>query len=61
MQDERPYHGGGQPGQPADAVALRRVLVAGGYVPLPLFGKAPPVYGKNGQEGPGRLAKSGRW
>jgi hypothetical protein len=28
MQDERPYHGSGQPGQPADVVALRRVLIA---------------------------------
>jgi Bifunctional DNA primase/polymerase, N-terminal len=46
--DERPYHAGGRPGQPADVVALRRALVAAGFTPLPLFGKAPPAYGKNG-------------
>src|SRR5262249_51233098 len=32
-----------------DATALRRALVAAGYVPLPLYGKTPPVYGKNNQ------------
>src|SRR5262245_3859810 len=34
-------------GQP-DAPALRRALVAAGFTPLPLFGKAPPAFGKNG-------------
>ena len=48
MQDERPYHAGGRLGQPSDVVALRRALVAAGFTPLPLFGKAPPSYGKNG-------------
>jgi hypothetical protein len=32
-----------------DAVhVLRCALVAAGFTPLPLFGKAPPAYGKNG-------------
>jgi RecA-family ATPase len=32
----------------ADKVlALRLALLRGGYLPIPLFGKAPPVYGKN--------------
>src|SRR5262245_12515311 len=28
-------------------IALRLQLVQAGYTPLPLFGKAPPAYGKN--------------
>jgi hypothetical protein len=28
---------------------IRLALIAGDYVPLPLFGKEPPVYGKNNQ------------
>jgi hypothetical protein len=28
-------------------LALRLALMRGGYLPIPLFGKAPPVYGKN--------------
>src|SRR5262245_38401322 len=47
QQKERPYHVTGQVGQP-DACALRRALVAAGFTPLPLFGKAPPAFGKNG-------------
>jgi hypothetical protein len=31
----------------ADVTALRLQLVRGGYTPLPLFGKTPPVFGKN--------------
>lgn len=31
----------------ADAIALRRALAAAGYVPIPLYGKVPPAYGKN--------------
>jgi bifunctional DNA primase/polymerase-like protein len=42
QDDERSYHAAGQIGQ------QRRALVAAGFTPLPLFGKAPPVYGKNG-------------
>ena len=34
---------------PDDVTALRLQLVAHGYVPIPLFGKEPPVYGKNNQ------------
>jgi Bifunctional DNA primase/polymerase, N-terminal len=30
-----------------EATALRLRLVAGGYTPLPLYGKTPPTYGKN--------------
>lgn len=30
-----------------DSTALRRALVAAGYVPLPLYGKVPPAFGKN--------------
>jgi hypothetical protein len=48
MQRDGSYHGDGQPGQPQAVVALRRALVAAGFTPLPLFGKAPPVFGKNG-------------
>jgi Family of unknown function (DUF5906)/Bifunctional DNA primase/polymerase, N-terminal len=48
MQQGEPYHSGGQIGQPQAVVALRRALVAAGYTPLPLHGKAPPVFGKNG-------------
>jgi len=48
QQDERPYHAAGQAGQPLDAPALRRALVAADFTPLPLYGKAPPVFGKNG-------------
>jgi Bifunctional DNA primase/polymerase, N-terminal len=47
-QDERPYHAAGQIGQPGDVPALRGALITAGFVPLPLFGKAPPAYGKNG-------------
>jgi hypothetical protein len=28
-------------------LALRLALLRGGYVPIPLYGKTPPVYGKN--------------
>lgn len=31
-----------------DVLALRLALCAKGYVPLPLYGKTPPVYGKHG-------------
>jgi hypothetical protein len=30
-----------------DTVALRLQLAAAGYIPLPLYGKTPPVFGKN--------------
>ena len=40
-----------------DVSALRRDLVAAGYTPMPLFGKAPPsLRQERRQEGPGRLA-----
>src|SRR5262249_30849496 len=32
-----------------EATALRRALVAAGYCPIPLYGKEPPIYGKNNQ------------
>ena len=48
QQDDGPYHGTGQTSQPSDVPVLRRTLVAAGLTPLPLFGKAPPSYGKNG-------------
>jgi Bifunctional DNA primase/polymerase, N-terminal len=32
---------------PTDVVALRLQLLRSGFAPLPLFGKSPPVYGKN--------------
>jgi hypothetical protein len=32
---------------PPEVLALRLKLMRGGYTPLPLFGKEPPVYGKN--------------
>src|SRR5262249_19096788 len=31
----------------AEATALRRALGAAGYLPIPLYGKVPPAYGKN--------------
>ena len=31
----------------SDVLALRLALCARGYTPLPLYGKTPPVYGKN--------------
>src|SRR3974390_2889338 len=31
----------------SEASILRHQLRAGGYCPIPLFGKAPPVYGTN--------------
>ena len=34
---------------PDDVTTLRLQLVAHGYAPIPLFGKEPPVYGKNNQ------------
>jgi len=30
-----------------DAQALRQQLRDAGYLPIPLYGKAPPQYGKN--------------
>ena len=35
----------------SDASALRLALLRGGYLPIPLYGKVPPVYGKNNQRG----------
>ena len=32
-----------------DVLALRIALCAHGYIPVPLFGKVPPAYGKNNQ------------
>src|SRR5262249_2884864 len=32
-----------------EASAYRRALVAAGYVPIPLYGKSPPIFGKNNQ------------
>jgi hypothetical protein len=34
-----------------DAQTLRHQLRAAGYCPIPLFGKAPPIYGKNNKRG----------
>ena len=34
---------------PDNVTTLRLQLVAHGYAPIPLFGKEPPVYGKNNQ------------
>jgi len=48
QQDERPYHAADHLGQAQDASTLRRALVAAGFTPLPLYGKAPPAFGKNG-------------
>jgi putative DNA primase/helicase len=31
----------------ADVLALRLALAAAGFIPIPLFGKAPPTFGKN--------------
>jgi hypothetical protein len=39
---------------PAEVLALRHKLRAAGYSPIPLYGKTPPVYGKNKV---GRLAE----
>src|SRR5262245_10472620 len=47
-QEDRPYHAADQVGQPPYVIALRLALVAAGFTPLPLHGKAPPVFGKNG-------------
>jgi putative DNA primase/helicase len=33
---------------PVHVRELRRTLVAAGFTPIPLFGKAPPAFGKNG-------------
>ena len=30
-----------------DVLALRLTLLRGGYLPIPLYGKVPPAYGKN--------------
>ena len=30
-----------------DVMALRLTLLRGGYLPIPLYGKVPPAYGKN--------------
>src|SRR5262245_5093496 len=30
-----------------DVLALRQQLHKGGYCPIPLYGKEPPIYGKN--------------
>jgi hypothetical protein len=30
-----------------EVLALRVTLVPAGYVPIPLYGKAPPAFGKN--------------
>src|SRR5262245_11858573 len=30
-----------------NALALRRLLLAAGYCPIPLYGKVPPAYGRN--------------
>src|SRR5262245_42821921 len=30
-----------------EASSLRLTLLRGGYLPIPLYGKEPPVYGKN--------------
>jgi hypothetical protein len=30
-----------------DAQALRHQLRAAGFCPIPLYGKTPPIYGKN--------------
>jgi bifunctional DNA primase/polymerase-like protein len=49
QQDDGPYHAAGLLGQ------QRRALVAAGFTPLPLHGKSPPAYGKNGaKKGLGR-------
>jgi hypothetical protein len=32
-----------------DATACRRALVHGGYTPLPLYGKEPPIFGRNNE------------
>ena len=32
-----------------DVMTLRLALCANGYIPLPLFGKEPPIFGKNNQ------------
>jgi hypothetical protein len=32
---------------PTEVLALRHRLRAAGYSPIPLYGKTPPVYGKN--------------
>jgi len=48
MQDDPcPYHAAGLLGQ-SEASTRRRALVAAGFTPLPLFGKTPPAFGKNG-------------
>jgi hypothetical protein len=55
QQNERLYHITGQAGQRLGVGALRHTLVAAGFTPLPLFGKTPPAYGKNGaKKGLGR-------
>jgi Bifunctional DNA primase/polymerase, N-terminal len=36
-----------KPGPPPPSRALRIKLMKNGFLPIPLFGKAPPVYGKN--------------
>ena len=54
--DESEYHAAMErSNRLPDVSALRRDLVAAGYTPLPLFGKTPPAYGKNGaKKGLGR-------
>src|SRR5262245_47193948 len=34
-----------------DVLTLRLALCAHGYTPVPLFGKAPPAFGKNNKRG----------
>ena len=44
-----------------EVLALRLTLLRTGYVPLPLFGKVPPAYGKNNsRKGLGELATARR-
>jgi hypothetical protein len=35
----------------APIIAARRALLRGGYLPIPLYGKVPPAYGKNNKRG----------
>ena len=44
----------------ADVMTVRRTLLRGGYLPIPLYGKEPPIYGKNNNRkglGSGRRSK----
>jgi bifunctional DNA primase/polymerase-like protein len=50
MDGERQYHEAGRVVTSDDVRALRLALIAAGYIPIPLFGKAPPNKNNNSRK-----------